>query len=149
MKKWRENPGNRERERETSRSRYFRNRHLERQNKIKELTNVVKLHYGCANPNCVCKSAKLESVCYDFHHIDAHEKCFCISKAGRSLAAVSKEINKCCVLCSNCHRLETYGLLDATNFQRCNISLDTQQNPVTINEKLAVDFFEVSKLPTR
>lgn len=46
----------------------------------------------------------------DFHHIKPEDKYRAISvmQAGRwGVEAIQKEIDKCVVLCSNCHRLET------------------------------------------
>ena len=43
----------------------------------------------------------------DFHHSDPEQKEFSISRAisdGVSLSKIQDEINKCIVLCSNCHR---------------------------------------------
>lgn len=45
--------------------------------------------------------------CLDFHHKEASEKEFVLSKAvnnGYSREKIIKEISKCSVLCSNCHR---------------------------------------------
>jgi hypothetical protein len=42
----------------------------------------------------------------DFHHKDPNEKELIVSKAvwTRSWSGIKKEIDKCSVLCSNCHR---------------------------------------------
>jgi len=43
--------------------------------------------------------------CLDFHHRDGEHKLMCISKmSGSSLERVRGEIDKCDVLCANCHR---------------------------------------------
>lgn len=45
--------------------------------------------------------------CLDFHHLDPEEKEFEIStmiKKGFSWKRILKEINKCDIICSNCHR---------------------------------------------
>lgn len=49
--------------------------------------------------------------CLDFHHRDPSEKEQVISEAVRnfSLVRLKKEIDKCDVLCSNCHRKETFS----------------------------------------
>lgn len=45
----------------------------------------------------------------DFHHIDSTQKEFNISTGGRrSLKRLKNEIEKCIVLCSNCHRIFHY-----------------------------------------
>jgi hypothetical protein len=48
----------------------------------------------------------------DFHHRDPQQKLGDVPKllaSGRSLKVVLHEIEKCDVLCANCHRKETYG----------------------------------------
>ena len=40
----------------------------------------------------------------DFHHIDSNEKEFEIAEHAFSKEKILKEIQKCMVLCSNCHR---------------------------------------------
>ena len=45
-----------------------------------------------------------------FHHEDPDEKEFSLAKpAGHSLEQVKEEINKCVLLCANCHMVEHYG----------------------------------------
>lgn len=41
---------------------------------------------------------------YDFHHLSPKNKEFSISKTTKSLAKIKKELDKCILLCSNCHR---------------------------------------------
>lgn len=45
---------------------------------------------------------------FEFHHTDPSQKDFAISKSGycRSLDAVKAELEKCIMLCANCHRIE-------------------------------------------
>lgn len=48
----------------------------------------------------------------DFAHKDPKTKKFTISKVlTRNFELIQKEIDKCRVLCSNCHRLETHGVI--------------------------------------
>ena len=43
--------------------------------------------------------------CFDFHHIDPTEKDFTIkSSKGHNLEKLKKEVDKCQLLCANCHR---------------------------------------------
>ncbi len=47
----------------------------------------------------------------EFHHVGSSDKDFNVSQmisSGLSIAAVQREIEKCIVLCSNCHRIEHY-----------------------------------------
>jgi hypothetical protein len=51
---------------------------------------------NCGYSNCV------ESL--DFHHLDSKEKDFNISGKSYSLERLKNEVDKCVLLCSNCHR---------------------------------------------
>lgn len=55
--------------------------------------------------------------CLDFHHIDAHTKEFDISgmTSRYPLTTILKEVEKCIVVCSNCHRKIHGGLIVITN----------------------------------
>jgi hypothetical protein len=53
--------------------------------------------------------------CLDFHHRDPSQKEFVLSdmaNRGQSIKVIEKEIAKCIVLCSNCHRKLHAGLID-------------------------------------
>ena len=53
-------------------------------------------------------------ICLDFHHLDPNEKEINISVMSRganSIDSIVKEIDKCLVICSNCHRKLHAGLL--------------------------------------
>ena len=49
----------------------------------------------------------------DFHHLNSEDKEFGISKDGitRSWKRVKKELDKCILVCSNCHREVHAGIL--------------------------------------
>ncbi len=55
--------------------------------------------------DCSLKSEYIEV--YDFHHKDPTEKDFGIAKKGncRAWENVKKELDKCVMLCANCHRV--------------------------------------------
>lgn len=45
----------------------------------------------------------------EFHHRDRSEKKFCVRVfIGHSIASILDEMEKCDVLCANCHRLISY-----------------------------------------
>jgi hypothetical protein len=44
---------------------------------------------------------------YDFHHIDPTQKDFSIGKS-RNWSKIEKELEKCVMLCSNCHRIRHF-----------------------------------------
>jgi len=49
--------------------------------------------------------------CYDFHHVDPSKKDFHFnSMNNHSMERLQEEINKCILLCSNCHRIEHANL---------------------------------------
>lgn len=52
----------------------------------------------------------------DFHHIDPNIKSFQISGGTKSLNKLKQEVDKCILLCSNCHRELHAGLIDINNF---------------------------------
>lgn len=61
-----------------------------------------------------CMDCGLEYPPYvmDFDHRPDQEKCFNIGTKARRVSSLSKleiEIAKCDVVCSNCHRIRTYG----------------------------------------
>ena len=62
-------------------------------------TDGVKLTRGCVD----CGYRRCAAALH-FHHTDSATKEFCVGKAmNRRRAAVIQEINKCIVLCANCH----------------------------------------------
>lgn len=69
----------------------------------------------CQNPDCgynKCVSA------LEFHHIDSEEKEFGIGNKGytRSWEIVKKELDKCILLCCNCHIEVHSNLLNIDKF---------------------------------
>ncbi len=75
------------------------------------------------------KGGKCEICGYDkciqaleFHHLNPNEKDFGIGAKGytRSIEKNKKEVDKCIMVCSNCHREIHSGLIDVNNSQ--NIS---------------------------
>lgn len=50
-----------------------------------------------------CGYNKLIPSAYDFHHIDPSIKEFNISRTIRNFEACKKEVDKCMLLCKNCH----------------------------------------------
>jgi len=58
--------------------------------------------------------------CLEFHHIYPNEKLFTLShrlKKNVSIEEVLREMNKTCILCSNCHKKYHNGSLDITDKQ--------------------------------
>jgi len=69
--------------------------------KLKEWFNEYRKGLSCS------KCPENHPACLDFHHLDSSKKEFSISTAIRSRYSkkrIMKEIEKCIVVCSNCHR---------------------------------------------
>lgn len=81
-------------------NKYCSNRWKERKRKIVEEKGSI-----CAD----CKCQYHYSV-YEFHHLDPSQKEFSWSKA-KTLTEekMKKELDKCIMLCANCHRLRHWG----------------------------------------
>ena len=76
-----------------------RHKHIAKQT-ARDFVNSIK-----QNSPCRCGESRL--YCLEFHHRDQKEKKYLISKmvaSGYSIDAISCEISKCDVVCSNCHR---------------------------------------------
>ena len=66
----------------------------------KEWINQYKKSHPCE----ICGETRIE--CLVFHHINTNEKNFNISQSGaRNICLIQKEIKKCRILCSNCHKV--------------------------------------------
>lgn len=79
---------------------------LKRRRKIKQM--AVEYKGGCCEK---CGYNKYIGA-LEFHHLDPNEKDFGIGKSGHCVAweKVKKELDKCILVCSNCHR-EIHGEL--------------------------------------
>lgn len=75
---------------------------IKRRRELKK--NAMEYKGGCCE---YCGYKSIPEV-YDFHHLDPKEKDFGISKKGycHSWEKVKIELDKCVMLCSNCHREE-------------------------------------------
>lgn len=90
----------------------------------KELLGKIKVHYGCQNPGCQTVGI-LPRCCYEFHHVDRSKKAFEISSGcNHTWSSIQKEINKCTVLCANCHSQVHGNGLDARKFKKCKVDKD-------------------------
>lgn len=108
-----DDPANIEKARKSRREYYKRNKTSEikrikaRIRSITEWIQEYKSHLKCS------KCPESHPACLDFHHTDPSTKRIEISQVARSkgwsLDKVKEEIDKCEVLCSNCHRKEHLG----------------------------------------
>ena len=53
----------------------------------------------------------------EFHHLDPNEKDFGIGGSTRSFEFLKKEVDKCVMLCSNCHKEVHAGVLNCDGFK--------------------------------
>lgn len=89
----------------------FRQRHSVYRQQMKEFVGSCK-SIGCL----ICKEKEL--VCLDFHHLDPSEKDFDIASGmlRYSKETLENEMNKCVVLCSNCHRKVHAGIINLNDY---------------------------------
>lgn len=88
----------------------------------KELTHKIAIHYGCQNPDCKWGGAFTGSQ-LDYHHLDPRLKSLEISRILRyPLKTLISEINKCVVLCANCHREHHAKALFLTEEMLCKVN---------------------------
>lgn len=85
----------------------FLQRANDRRNVCRKYVNEIKSERGCY----FC--GEKEFVCLDFHHLEQEGKDKPISflVAAKSMKKLIKEIEKCIVVCANCHRKIHSGLL--------------------------------------
>lgn len=97
MKEWRSRPGNQERQNKSSKLSFEKARA-----KAQQFIDNYKLEKGCK----VC-GYKTHPEALDLDHRNPEEKKFVVSrKVGNlSLEKLKEEIEKCDVLCANCHRI--------------------------------------------
>jgi hypothetical protein len=80
---------------------YFKERTRLRRKQQRAWFQELKSKLVCSN----CPEP--DSICLDFHHLDPKDKSDTVSKLAaelRNKEIILKEIAKCIVLCSNCHR---------------------------------------------
>ena len=71
---------------------------------------------------CVLCGYKKYQGALDFHHLDPSTKSFGIGGNGhsRSWDRVQEELDKCILVCANCHREVTADLVDLSSFKNKN-----------------------------
>jgi hypothetical protein len=102
-------------------SSFLRNKklHIERsKNSVQHLYSIVdkiKIKYRC----CFCDES--EPCCLDFHHPDSNkENDISHLVQLKTKLRLFEEINKCIVVCSNCHRKIHRNLLSCKDKKLCN-----------------------------
>jgi len=83
----------------------------ERKQQVKDRRRAIYEWYAQYKSTLKCaRCSEWRPECLSFHHVDESLKEFNISEAarsGRSIDKIKEEINKCIVLCHNCHAVET------------------------------------------
>lgn len=73
--------------------------------------NIKKKLVSLNGNECkICKAKNLPLVCYDFHHTNSEDKEYQISQIMMwKWETLEKEIKKCIMVCSNCHKSIHFG----------------------------------------
>lgn len=74
---------------------------IAKRKRVKEYVNNLKRKTGCQN------CAENEPVCLDYHHTNPEnkiERVSYIARCSTSFNKINQEIEKCVLLCANCHR---------------------------------------------
>ena len=77
-----------------------------RKKKYKKLRAII---IKAKNVPCADCGEKYPYYVMDFHHVDPSKKNFTMNKHGnRGIEVILAEIEKCIVLCANCHRMREH-----------------------------------------
>lgn len=91
---------------------YRSNKEQSRERKERRRRRLVRWVYEYKRDNCQClRCGESDPACLDFHHAGDSEKEFSVSRRanrGHSIENIRAEIDRCDVLCANCHRKEHY-----------------------------------------
>jgi hypothetical protein len=92
----------------------YRNKQLER---VKQQKLKVKEYIRSKKAGGCIACGEKETCCLVFHHPDPSVKEVSVSRAeGYGMERARKEIEKCVVLCMNCHNKHHAGILDISRF---------------------------------
>lgn len=95
-----------------------------RNRRLKHITAVTKIKKQIGK--CAC-CPETEVACFVLHHLDPTQKDFGIGEnIVRSWKLIINEIEKCVVVCCNCHAKIHAGLIDTSNMQTINLALVTE-----------------------
>ena len=96
-------------------------RHARRRAKLRNYTDHIKLQIGCME--CGYRDAP-EALQFD--HIDPDNKAANVGQLvseGRSIEAIQEEINKCRVLCANCHAIHTKRQIKIDDMEQLTLAV--------------------------
>lgn len=78
----------------------------EKQRTIEFRRNNKKLAIEYLGGKCIKCNGVFHPDVYDFHHKDEKEKDICVAKLlGRKFEGIKEELDKCILVCANCHRV--------------------------------------------
>jgi hypothetical protein len=93
---------------------YRKNKDKSRARKERRRRRLCRWVYEYKRDECECTRCGEEHPgCLEFHHTNEEEKEFSVSQRanrGHSLDKIKTEIDRCVVLCANCHRREHYEI---------------------------------------
>lgn len=107
---------NREKVLESKRRWYQKNKEKHKQSRIARDVRLREEYIEFKKTLSCSRCPEDHIACLEFHHLDPCEKDMGIAAAmtnGWSMKRIKKEVAKCIVLCSNCHRKEHYDLKHA------------------------------------
>lgn len=94
---------------------YLKNRQSEKERIYKRRRKIFEWFMEYKSTLSCKQCGESTSVCLDFHHIGKEEKDIDLGYAkkwGWGIKRIKKEIDKCIVLCSNCHRKVHVGMIE-------------------------------------
>jgi hypothetical protein len=91
----------------TIKDKHYNNNKIDYKNKVDNRRSVIKNYILDIKKKSKCKFCDENHIsCLQFHHLDKNEKDFSISdvtQLGVSIEKVNLELEKCIIVCSNCH----------------------------------------------
>lgn len=104
---------------------YIRNKaEVYNRNKIRRQQRKTMMQRFLSYQKC-CVCGESENVCLDFHHINEQikkDEVMRMLNSFRSIKDVVAEMNKCCIVCSNCHRKIHAGLIVSDTLNIINVN---------------------------
>ena len=81
-----------------NRKQAYAKRAVQQRLECKKIVDYIKAYCGCAH----CTES--DACCFDFHHLGNKDESISIIMVSKNRPKLLREIKKCMVLCSNCHR---------------------------------------------
>ena len=121
-----------------NKARYAANPSRQKANALKNMRQRFALFQQWKQTLHCCNCEESSAVCLDFHHIDESTKLFEVggSAGDTSFARLDKEIQKCVVVCSNCHRkIHAEELVLSEEALMCSKLLTEQFRPFWVDNR--------------